>query len=70
MNAYGPSCTYTGPSYVHTALSVCIGRIAPLFGVAPALPSTAAQPATTEAHMGQWVSRDAYTPGHKHRFTH
>ena len=42
----------------------------PLFGVAPALPPTAPQPATTEAHMNQWVSRDAFTPGHKHRFTH
>ena len=31
---------------------------------------TAPQPATTEAHMSQWVSRDAFTPGHKHRFTH
>ena len=39
-------------------------------GVTPALPPTAPQPVTTEAHVGQWASRDAHTPSHKHRFTH
>lgn len=41
VNACGLSCTHPGPSYVHTALSVCIRRIAPCLGsllLCPPLP--------------------------------